>query len=196
MRTISPLIGCLALICCVASAQNDHPSGTALPIASVPPDRVSDDHATLSIHLEKSTFDRGEPIKVRFFLTAGPKGAYFPNYFGDFIATCERGFSAEILTDSSTLGDPTPRGCAASIPHSFGDTALSEFPNFVHLEPAETRTWSTSLATTDVPRGHYSVISEYLSYAYMIDEVARLEQVHGLMVKGRVTGKPVPIEIR
>jgi hypothetical protein len=193
---MSPLIGCLVLTSCVARAQTNLPAGPSPPIANIPPDRVPDDRATLTIHLEKNLFDRGEPIRVMFILTAGPKGAYFPNYFGDWIATCERGFSAEILTDKGTLADPTPRSCATGIPHGFGDTALTERPNFIHLEPAETRTWSTSLATTAVPRGSYSVIAEYLSYAYMIDNVARLEQVHGLMVKGRVTAKPVPIEIR
>ncbi|MGB9416982.1 MAG: hypothetical protein WCB58_11760, partial [Acidobacteriaceae bacterium] len=89
----------VALACCVATAQADRPARTSPPVAAPPSDRIRDDLAVLTSHLEKTTYKRGEPIRVAIVLTAGPKGAYFPAYFGDFNGTCAYGFAAAILTD-------------------------------------------------------------------------------------------------
>ena len=87
------------------------------------------------------------------------------------------------------------RGCGGTGGHSFNDTAESEFHNFVYLQPREARTWKTTLKTTRVPSGSYTVAAEYMSYAYMIEAVAKLPKVNGLMAKGKVITKPVPVQI-
>lgn len=193
MRRVSPLIGCLALACCVvASAQTDHPAGASSSIASVPPDRVSDDLATLTMQLPKPTYKRGELIRVTLVLTAGSKGAYFPAYFGDFNATCARGFSADIMTDKGTDADPTIRACMTG---QGMDSSLTELSRVVRLAPAETRTWYTTLQTRHVPKGRYTVIAEYLSFPPPVDNVASLKRSTSLFAIGRVSAKPVPIVI-
>jgi hypothetical protein len=195
MRRVSPLIGCLALACCVvASAQTDRPTGASSSIASVPPYRVSDDLATLTMQLPKLTYKRGELIRVTLILTAGSKGAYFPAYFGEFNATCARGFSADIVTDKGTDADPTIRACMTAQMRGM-DSSLTELSRVVHLAPAETRTSSTVLQTRAVPKGSYSIIAEYLSYLEVTSDVSKRAQADGLMVEGRVIAKPVPIVI-
>jgi hypothetical protein len=78
MRKIFLLIECVALACCVATAQTARMSRTSPPTAATQSDRVSDDLAVLNSHLEKTAYKRGDPIRVAIVLTAGPKGAYFP----------------------------------------------------------------------------------------------------------------------
>ena len=97
----------LTATCCVATAQTDRPPGTSQPIATAQTDRVLGDLAVLTSHLEKTTYKRGDPIRVAIVLTAGPKGAYFPAYFADFNGTCAYGFAATILTDKGTSADPS-----------------------------------------------------------------------------------------
>lgn len=194
MRRISPLIGWLALGCCVVTAQVNHSTGALSHLASVPPDRVSDDLATLTVHLAKRTYKRGEPIRVALDLAAGPKGAYFPAYFGDFNKTCERGFSAEIVTDKGTLADATVPGCGTAQMRGM-DSSLTELSRVVHLDPAETRTWSTAHETRAVPKGRYTIVAEYLSYLEILNDISKRAQADGLMVKGHLIAQPVTIVI-
>ena len=183
---------CLALICCVAVAQPDRPVRTSPPIATAPSVRVRDDLAVLTSHLERTTYKRGDPIRVAIVLTAGPKGAYFPAYFGDFNGTCAYGFAAAILTDKGTSADLTTAGCAAG---QLGGMDSPQSPASIRLAPAETRTWNTTLPTRHVPKGRYTVIAEYLSYPPPVDNVASLERSTSLFAIGRVVAKPVPIVI-
>jgi hypothetical protein len=192
MRKFFPLIECVALACCVASAQTDRTARTSPPIANAQSDRVSDNLAVLTIHLEKTAYKRGDPIRVTFVLTAGPKGAYFPAYFGDFNGTCAHGFAAAIVTDKGTSADPSAPGCATA---QLGGMDSPQPPAPVRLAPAETRTWNTTLQTRHVPKGRYTVIAEYLSFAYPADNVASFERPHPPIAIGRIIAKPVPIVI-
>ena len=176
----------------MAVAQRDRPSGTSALIANAQSDRVSDDLAVLTIHLDKRTYKRGQPVRVTLLLTAGPEGAYFPAYFGDFNGTCAHGFAAEIMTEKGTLADPTPRGCATG---QLGGMDSQQPPGSVRLAPAQTRSWSTTLETRHVPKGRYTVIAEYLSYPPPVDNVASLEPSTSLFAIGRVTAKPAPVVI-
>jgi hypothetical protein len=193
MRKFFPLIECVALACCVATAQTGRTARTSSPVVTAPPDRISDALAVLTSHLEKTTYKRGDPIRVAIVLTAGPKGAYFPAYFGDFNGTCAYGFAAAILTDKGTSADPTRRGCATA---QLGGMDSPQTPAPVRLAPAETRTWNTTLQTRHVPKGRYIVIAEYLSFAYSADHVASSERPASLFAIGRATAKPVSIVIR
>jgi hypothetical protein len=192
MRKFFLLIECVALGSCVATAQTGRPVQTSPPIATAPSDRISDALAVLTSHLEKTTYKRGDPIRVAIVLTAGPKGAYFPNYFGDFNGTCAYGFAAAILTDKGTSADLTVPGCATA---QLGGMNSPQSIASIRLAPAETRTWNTTLQTRHVPRGRYTVIAEYLSYPPRADNVASLKQSSSLFAIGRVIAEPVPIVI-
>jgi hypothetical protein len=192
MRKFFLLIECVALACCMANAQTDRPARTSPPIANPQSDRIRDDLAVLTSHLEKTTYKRGDPIRVAIVLTAGSKGAYFPNYFGDFNGTCAYGFTAAILTDKGTSADLTVPGCATA---QLGGMNSPQSIASIRLAPAETRTWNTTLQTRHVPRGRYTVIAEYLSYPPRADNVASLKQSSSLFAIGRVIAEPVPIVI-
>lgn len=156
---------------------------------------VSDDLATLTVKLDKNTCKAGQPVEVSLVLLAGSKGVYLPDYFGDFLKTCIHGFSAAIMTATGRSADPAGVGCGGDGGHSSLATAQTELHNFVYLKPGESRTWHTSLPTKAIPPGKYTVVAEYLSYAYMMEAVASLPQVNGLMAMGRVNAKPIPIQI-
>ena len=192
MRKFFLLIECVALGSCVATAQTGRTARTSTPIVTAPSARVRDDLAVLTSHLEKTTYKRGDPIRVAIVLTAGPKGAYFPNYFGDFNGTCAYGFAAAILTDKGTSADLTVPGCATA---QLGGMNSPQSVVSIHLAPAETRTWNTTLQTRHVPKGRYTVIAEYLSFPPTVDNAASLERSTSLFATGRVVAKPVPIVI-
>jgi hypothetical protein len=185
-------LSCVALACCVATAQTDRAEPTSPLISTAPSDRVRDDLTVLTSHLEKTTYKRGEPIRVAIVLTAGPKGAYFPAYFGDFNGTCAYGFAATILTDKGTSADPTPHSCATG---QSGGMDSPQSAVSIRLAPAETRSWNTTLRTRHVPKGRYTLIAEYLAYPPPADNVASLEHSTSLFAIGRVIAKPVPIVI-
>ncbi len=158
-------------------------------------DCVREDLALIHMYLEKSTFRAGQHLTVSVVLTAGSKGVYLPAYFGDFAATCLNGFDVALLTPQGGLADPNAKGCAGSVGHSASDTAVSELHNFVYLKPGEERTWRTEVSTTGIKPGKYYLLSEYLSSGYMIQEVAKLPQVNGLMAIGRIHSKRIEIRI-
>ena len=198
MGNIWPRVLCLVAatwLASPASGQNAQDT-TANPCANTKAGHVCDELATLAIGLQKSVYKDHEPIDVRLVLQAGQKGAYLPSYFGDFMTTCRQGFSANLFTMDGKLATDAPSGCAGSQSYSLSDTALGELHNFVRLSPGETRTWHTTLATTTLRPGQYRVIAEYLSFAYMMEEVSRLPQVGGIMAQGRITAPAVVVTIR
>lgn len=164
---------------------------------SLPGEQASSALATLTTHVSHVAFRQGEPVRVALILRAGSNGAYLPAYFADFMKTCEHGFAASLLTPAGKAADLHEPGCSAIVGHSKPgvDSARSEFANFIRLGPGETRAWHTTLKTTAIESGRYCLYAEYLSFGYMIDDVARLPEVGGLMAKGRITAKPIPVEI-
>jgi|SRR5271163_3170721 len=168
--------------------------GTATPIKERP-DCVNDNLAYLRVEMETSVHKAGQPLGLTLVLSAGEKGVYLPDYFGDFLTTCQHGFSASILTEGGGPADPTVGGCMGSILHSTNDTALTELHNFTHLNPGETRVWHTTIATQKLLPGKYQLIAEYISAGYKIDEVAKLPQVGGLMAIVRIRAKAVPLDL-
>ena len=158
-------------------------------------DCVTKDLASIHANLGATTHHSGQPIALSLVLTAGSKGVYLPAYFGDFETTCQNGFNAALLTEHGSLADPNTKGCAGVGGHSASDTAASELHNFVHLKPGEERTWRTELPTTGIKPGKYSLIGEYISSGYMIQEVAKLPEVNGLMAIGRIDSKSIVIQI-
>ena len=154
--------------------------------------------ATLRMQTDRLVYRRDAPLEVTLTLKAGSNGVYLPAYFDDFMKTCEHGFSATLLTLAGKSADLHATGCMGGGLHSGPgvDTAQAELANFVRLEPGEMRTWHTTLKTSALSRGRYCLYGEYLSYAYMIDEVAQLREVKGVMAKGRITARPLLIDLR
>lgn len=159
----SRAIHCVAFICLATTAFGQS-------VRNVPPDpcsitkagQVCAELATLVIRLQKSEYKQHEPIDVELVLRAGDRGVYLPDYFGDFMKTCEHGFSANLFTSDGKLAADAPTGCGGS--WLFGnETAISELHNFVRLRPGETRTWHATLTTKTLKHGEYRVIAEYLS---------------------------------
>ena len=159
-------------------------------------EQVSPSLVTLTMHADHSRYRHNAPLEVTLTLKAGSNGVYLPAYFGDFMKTCEHGFSATILTKAGKLADRHPSGCVRDDLRDGSDTAQAELKNFVHLKPGESRTWHTTLKTASLSRGRYRLYGEYISFAYMIDEVGRLPQVGGSMAKGRITAAPISIDLR
>ena len=161
-------------------------------------EQVSRTLATLTMQTDRSTFRQDAPLEVTLTLEAGSNGVYLPAYFGDFMKTCEHGFSAMLLTSAGKSADLHAASCMRGGLHSGQgiDTAEAELANFIRLEPGEMRTWHTTLKTSTLSRGRYCLYGEYLSYAYMIDKVAQLQEVKGLMAKGRITATPLLIDLR
>lgn len=154
--------------------------------------------ATLRVQTDRLVYRQDAPLEVTLILKAGSNGVYLPAYFGDFMKTCEHGFSATLLTLAGKSADLHATGCMGGGLHSGPgiDTAQAELTNFVRLKPGEIRTWRTTLKTSALSRGRYCLYGEYLSYAYMIDEVAQLREVKELMAKGRITATPLLIDLR
>ena len=161
-------------------------------------ERVSRTLAMLRMQTDRSMYRQDAPLEVTLTLKAGSNGVYLPAYFDDFMKTCEHGFSATLLTLAGKSADLHATGCMGGSLHSgLGiDTAQAELTNFVRLEPGEMRTWHTTLKTSALSRGRYCLYGEYLSYSYMIDEVAQLREVNGLLAKGRITATPLLIDLR
>jgi hypothetical protein len=165
---------------------------------SLPSKQVSNLLATLSMQTGRSIYPRNTQLEVTLTLKAGSNGVYLPAYFGDFMKTCEHGFAAALLTMAGKPADLTEPGCAASSLHAGPgiDSPQAHLPDFIRLEPGETRTWHTTLKTTRLERGHYCLYGEYLSNSYMIDKVAQLPEVNGLMANGKITATPLLIDLR
>jgi hypothetical protein len=166
--------------------------------SSLQGEQVSTALATLRMQTDRIVYRQDAPLEVMLTLKAGSNGVYLPAYFGDFMKTCEHGFSATLLTLAGKSVDLHATGCMGGGLHSGPgvDTAQAELTNFVRLEPGEMRTWHTTLKTSALSRGRYCLYGEYLSYAYMIDEVAQLREVKGLMAKGRIRATPLLIDLR
>lgn len=128
-------------------------------------------------------------------LTAGRKGAYLPNLFGDFDRNCQSGFAADIFTLQGERASSEAKGCGGSI--LFGDTPASELLNqYTYLKPGEKRSWTMLLTKIARQPGRYEVLAEYLSSQIRIQDVAALPEVHGLMVVGHMRAKAVRVRIR
>jgi hypothetical protein len=115
--------------------------------SSLQGEQVSSALATLRMQTDRLVYRQDAPLEVTLTLKAGSNAVYLPAYFGDFMKTCEHGFSATLLTLAGKSADLHATGCMRGGLHSGPgvDTAQAELTNFVRLEPGEIRTWHTTL---------------------------------------------------
>jgi hypothetical protein len=74
--------------------------------------------ATLRMQTDRLVYRRDAPLEVTLTLKAGSSGVYLPAYFGDFMKTCEHGFSATLLTLAGKSADLHATGCMGGGLHS------------------------------------------------------------------------------
>jgi hypothetical protein len=101
-------------------------------------EQVSRTLATLRMQTDRSMYRHDAPLEVTLTLKAGSNGVYLPAYFGDFMKTCERGFSATLLTFAGKSADLHATGCTGGGLHSGPgiDTAQAELAISFALNPA------------------------------------------------------------
>ena len=171
------------MVCCVS-----------LIAAAQTPNRGTD-LVTVTASVDHRQLRAGQDLGVTVTLTAGPKGAWLPNHFGDFIETCQSGFSADIFTLEDKRASDSNKGCGGS--WLYGNIIPSEeLKHYVILKPREERRWHTTIKEITRTSGTYQVLAEYLSAWNRIQQAAELPEVHGLMVMGHVPAKPVRVRIR
>ena len=152
--------------------------------------------ATVSIRPDRLQIHPGEDLGVEVTITAGPDGAYLPNFFGDFDETCHSGFYADIFTLAGKPASDAIKSCA--VDELFGGPdppARTLLSQYVLLKPGESRRWHTTLTKITKFAGTYEVRAGYMSSQNRIREVAALPEVGGRMVVGEVFAKPVRVRI-
>lgn len=150
---------------------------------------------TVSVYPDCLKLRPGDDLGVEVSITAGPQGAYMPNFFGDWFQTCRTGFSVDLFTLQGKRASEAPKGCAGSELFGAEPPARELLGRYVFLKPGETRSWRTTLTRITRSPGTYEVKAEYLSDQHRINEVAALPEVHGLMVVGKVDANPVWVRI-
>ena len=172
---------------------------TSILLPQVPPSQPPQDEnrlVTVSIYPDRLQLRPGDNLGVEVSITAGPDGAYLPNFFGDFLHTCRTGFSADIVTLQGKPASEAIKGCAGSELLGAEPPARELLGQYVFLKPGETRSWRTTLTKITRSPGTYEVRAEYLSNQHRIKELGALPEVHGLMVIGTIYAKPVLVRIQ
>ena len=162
--------------------------------SKLPQDR--DQLVTVSVRPDRLQLRPGDNLGVEVWITAGPDGAYMPNFFGDWFRTCRTGFSVDIFTLQGKRASESINGCAGSELLGMEPPARELLGQYVFLKPGETRRWRTTLTRITRSPGTYELKAEYLSDQPRIKDVAALPEVHGLMVVGPVYAKPVLVRIK
>jgi hypothetical protein len=151
---------------------------------------------TVSVRPDRLKLRPGDDLGVEVTITAGPDGAYMPNFFGDFLHTCRTGFSVDIFTWQGKRASEATKGCGGAESFGEGPPARDLLGQYVFLKPGQTRSWRTTLTRITRSPGTYEIKAEYLSDQHRIKEVAALPEVHGLMVVGTVYANPVWVRIK
>jgi hypothetical protein len=150
---------------------------------------------TVTTKPDHNDLRRGQDLGVTLTIEAGSDGAYLPNFFGDWLETCQSGFYVDIYTLQGSRASTSERGCAGDFLGP-GPPLKELLAQYVLLKPGESRSWHTTLTNIVKAAGTYEIKGEYLSAQTRIGEVAALPEVHGLMVVGHIQARPVLIRIR
>jgi hypothetical protein len=183
LRLLTLVLLCLPALSLLGRQSGEQQNGETEPLATV---TLTPDHQEVRV---------GQDLGVTVTIKAGNLGAYIPNYFTDWVDTCQAGFVVDIYTQEGARASNTVKGCGGSW-LSPGPPATELLKDYVFLKPGESRSWHTTLTKIRKSRGRYEIKAEYFARPERIEEVAALPEVHGLMVVGHVTAKPVTIGIR
>jgi hypothetical protein len=165
------------------------------PQAGEKPTGETEQLVTVTTRPDHREIKPGRELGITLTIKAGKRGAYIPNHFTDWVDTCQTGFVVNIYTQEGASASSTPKSCAGSWLKP-GPPAKELLKDYVLLKPGESRSWHTMLTQIRKSPGIYEIKAEYYSHPEGIEEVAAPPEVHGLIVVGHVTAKPVTVRIR
>ncbi len=164
--------------------QDSAPSQTAPDLEPV---------AVASVHVDKHRFKSGENIDVMILLEAGPGGVYIPKSWG-FSGGGIPGFSVLLTTLSGEEAETCGSAADANPTHEPDATVVLN-RDFIYLPAQHIIGLKTSILCPTKRPGRYLINAFYSPYHIDTDEVARLPETHGLVLRKGVQAKPVAISI-
>jgi hypothetical protein len=161
----------------------------------VPPQYAPDFEpiAVASVHVDKHSFKSGEKIEVTILLEAGPGGVYIPKWWGSSGGGVP-GFSVN-LTTLAGEGAEICGSAGDAIPEHEPDAATVLNRDFIYLPDQHIVGLKTAIPCPTKRPGKYLINAFYSPYHIDADEVARLPETHGRVLKRGVQAKPVTISI-
>jgi hypothetical protein len=149
--------------------------------------------AVATVHVDKHSFKSGEGIKLTVLLKAGPGRVYIPKWWGPMGGGIP-GFSVR-LTTLSGRGAETCGSAADGWPTHEPDATVVLNRDFIYLPDQHIIGLTTAIGCPTKRPGKYLINASYSPYHIDADEVARLPQTHGLVLRKVVQAKPVAIVI-
>jgi hypothetical protein len=149
--------------------------------------------AVATVHVDKHRFKSGEEIKLTVLLEAGRGGVYIPKWWGESGGGIP-GFSIELMT-LSNRGAETCGRARDAVPRHDPDATAVLTRDFIYLPAQHIIGLSTSVDCPTKRPGKYLINAFYSPYHIDADEVARLPQTHGMVLRKGVQAQPVAISI-
>jgi hypothetical protein len=149
--------------------------------------------AVASIHVDKHSFKSGEEIKLTILLEAGIGGVYLPKWWGQ-LGGGTPGFAVNLTTLSGRPAETCGYAADAWPTHDPDATAVLN-RDFIYLPEQHIIGLKTKLVCPTKRPGKYLINAFYSPTHFDADEVARLPQTHGLVLRKAVQATPIAISI-
>jgi hypothetical protein len=149
--------------------------------------------AIASAHLDKHSFKSGEEIEVTVLLEAGPGGVYIPKWWG-YRGGGISGFSVNLTTLSGERAELCA-GAGDAFPKHEPDATAVLNRDFIYLPGHHIVGLKTAILCPTKRPGKYLINASYSPYHIDADDVARLPETHGRVLKKGVQATPVTISI-
>jgi hypothetical protein len=149
--------------------------------------------AVASVHVDKHSFKSGEDIKLTILLEAGRGGVYIPKWWGQ-LGGGTPGFSVNLTTLSGKEAE-TCGSAGDAWPKHEPDATVVLNRDFIYLPAQHIIGLKTAIGCPTKRPGKYLINAFYSPYHIDADEVARLPETHGLVLRKGVQAKPVAISI-
>ena len=150
--------------------------------------------AIVTIHVEKHSFKSGEDITLTILLEAGPEGVYIPKWWGGNGGGIP-GFGVRLETLSGRGQAETCAMAADALPKHDPDAAAVLNRDFIYLPAQHIIGLKTRINCPTKRRGKYLVSGFYSPFNIDADEVARLPETNGRVLRKVVQAERVPISI-
>ena len=150
--------------------------------------------AIASIHVDKHSFKSGEDIKLTILLEAGPGGVYIPKRWGQSGGGI-RGFSVNLTTLSGKEAETCGSAADAWATHE-PDATVVRNRDFIYLPAQHIIGLRTAVGCPTKRPGKYLINAFYSPFHVDADEIARLPETQGRVLRKGVQAKPVAISIR
>ena len=167
-----------------ASGQDHVPAQTAPEV---------EPSATASIHVNKHSFKSGEDIEVIILLEGGAGGDYIPKGWG-LMGGGIPGFSVYLTTLSGKPAETCGLG-GDTWPTHEPDARVVLRRDFIYLPAQHIVGLRTDIGCPTKKPGKYLVNAAYSPFQIDADEVARLPETHGRVLRKVVQAVPVTISI-